>query len=231
MYLCQGRPIIEYSGGTEIGGGYITGSLLHNAAPGFFTTPTLGTQLCLMDDHGHLGTKGEVFIMPPALGLSQTLLNADHHEVYYENTPKHPVADITLRRHQDALELTPNGFYKGLGRVDDAMNLGGIKVSASEIEECLATLDWIEECAAIATQEPSGGPSKLLIFAVLGQVLPKPAQSECFKQAANVIKKQLNPLFKLSELKLIDQLPRTSSGKIMRRRLRDSISCCLRSSK
>ena len=53
------------------------------------------------------------------------------------------------------------------GRVDDTMNLGGIKVSSAEIEGVLNSVNGIQEVAAIAVPPPDGGPSQLVIYAVL----------------------------------------------------------------
>src|SRR3989304_1291242 len=78
MHLAGYRPIIEYCGGTEIGGGYLTGTLLQPAAPGTFTTPALGLDLYLLDDTGQPAARGEVALVPPSTGLSPELLNSPH---------------------------------------------------------------------------------------------------------------------------------------------------------
>ena len=76
---------------------------------------------------------------PPSIGLSTELLNKDHHEVYFEGTP--PLLKMPpLRRHGDGVERLADGYYRIHGRVDDTMNLGGIKVSSAEIEEVLNSL-------------------------------------------------------------------------------------------
>ena len=60
MSLAEYRPVIEYCGGTEIGGGYITGTLIQPAAPATFTTPALGSDLVILDaerkTHGQRGS-------------------------------------------------------------------------------------------------------------------------------------------------------------------------------
>ena len=86
MALAGYKPVIEYCGGTEIGGGYITGTRVQPAAPSTFTTPALGLDLLLFGDDGKLSDNGEVFIVPPSLGLSTRLLNADHNQVYFAGT-------------------------------------------------------------------------------------------------------------------------------------------------
>ena len=143
MWLTGFRaPIIEYCGGTEIGGGYLTGSMVQPASPATFTTPTLGTALRFRDEAGTLAPAqaGEVFIVPPAIGLSQHLLNRNHQQEYYEGTPT--LEDgRSLRKHGDnylvAGRVGTTLFYRSQGRSDDTMNLGGIKVSSIEIEKIL----------------------------------------------------------------------------------------------
>ena len=75
---------------------------------------------------------GELALAAPALGISQHLLNKDHGQAYYSGMPSVPGGAWFLRRHGDEFERLPGGAYRALGRVDDTMNLGGIKVSSGE---------------------------------------------------------------------------------------------------
>lgn len=211
------RPVIEYCGGTEIGGGYITGTLLHPASPSTFTTVTYGLSMTLINDAGESSDRGEVFLRGPAIGLSTDLLNRDHHEVYFSSTPD--VGEGELRRHGDELERLPHGYYRVLGRSDDTMNLGGIKVSAVELERVVNEHPAIQESAAVAVSDKSGGPGHLVIFAVLDPEAT--ATPTDLKEATNrLIKSKLNPLFKVSDVVVLEKLPRTASNKVMRRELR-----------
>ena len=151
------------------------------------------------------------------MGLSTKLLNKNHFEEYYKNTPTYK--GQLLRRHGDELEELENGYYKAQGRVDDAMNLGGIKVSSIQIEALLNKLEFIKESAAIAVSPKGGGPSEVVVYYV--EKDSKLAKEEQFQSAKNSIKNKLNPLFKLTDLIKIDILPRTVSHKLMRRKLRD----------
>ena len=216
MQLANNKPIIEYCGGTEIGGGYITSTVIQKNIPSTFSTKALGSDFVILDENNAETNKGEVFLIPPVMGLSTHLLNKNHHEIYYKNTPKFKTQ---LRRHGDEVQQLENGYFKILGRVDDAMNLGGIKVSATQIEEVLQSLDFIRESAAIAVAPKNGGPSNLVVFYVENEsVLNEIEKLETVKQQ---IKTKLNPLFKVADLVKIDKLPRTASNKIMRRTLRD----------
>lgn len=217
MSLAGGRPIIEYCGGTEIGGAYITSTVIEPNIPATFTTAALGLDFLILDEHGNLSDDGEVVIIPPSIGLSNKLVNGDNYQVYYADMP-HPNGRI-LRRHGDHIEKLNENYYRALGRVDDTMNLGGIKTSSVEIERTLAKIDSIKETAAVAITPEAGGPSQLVIFTILKNPNDY-KKTELLVTMQNTIKKSLNPLFKIHDIVIVDSLPRTASNKIMRRVLR-----------
>ena len=216
MSLAGYKPVIEYCGGTEIGGGYITGTRVQPAAPSTFTTPALGLNFLLLDEDRNLSDNGEVFIVSPSLGLSTSLLNADHNEVYFAGTPQ-----PNLRRHGDAIERLDSGYYRAHGRVDDTMNLSGIKVSSAEIEEVLNLVDGIQETAAVAVSPQDGGPSQLVIYAVL--TAPASTKQTLHATLQTALSEHINPLFRVHDVVIVEALPRTASNKVMRRLLRDPL--------
>jgi len=217
MQLANNKPVIEYCGGTEIGGGYITSTVVQPNIASAFSTQALGGEFVLLNDKNEVSTKGELFIIPPIIGLSTSLINRDHFNVYYKDTPT--LEGKLLRRHGDALQQLANGYYKAQGRVDDAMNLGGIKVSSVQIEAVLNQLDFIKESAAIAVSPKGGGPNLLVVYYV--ENTSELTLEERLIQSKNCIRKQLNPLFKVSDLIKLAVLPRTASNKVMRRKLRE----------
>ncbi len=216
MSLAGYRPVIEYCGGTEIGGGYLTGTLTKPCVPGAFNAIALGIGTVIRDEAGHPCSNGELFIIPPSIGLSEDLLNTSHREIYDAGaTPD----GTPLRRHGDHVEALAGGYYRIRGRMDDTMNLGGIKVGSAEIEEALRAVDEFKECAAVGLEDPGGGPLRLTIFAVRTPE-SRSSHAELLASARNAIRQRLNPLFKIHELCLIQALPRTPSQKIIRRALR-----------
>lgn len=230
MALAGYCPIIEYCGGTEIGGAFLTGSMLQPASPSTFSTPALCTRLVLLDTTtgAPLDTNitnstvtGELTVVAPSIGLSQMLLNKDHAKAYYHGMPPSPYKSASwLRRHGDEVCRMGNGYYVALGRTDDTMNLGGIKVGSVEIERCVVQgVDAVQEAAAVGVPTPGGGPERLWLFVVVqGQGVQEGALLGACNSA---IRAKLNPLFRAERVVVVGSLPRNASNKVMRRVLRD----------
>ena len=214
MALSGYRPVLEYCGGTELAGGYLLSTLVKPVAPSTFNSATLGTDLVILDEAGEVGDSGEVFLHPPAIGMSSQVLNRDHHEVYYEGVPG--LHGVQLRRHGDQVERLSSGRYRVHGRADDTMNLGGIKVSSAEIERVVNGIDGVVETAAIAVPPPGGGPSLLVVYAVLDG-----GGDDWQDTMQQALGGELNPLFKIHKVVVVEALPRTASNKVMRRVLRE----------
>jgi acetyl-CoA synthetase len=213
-------PVIEYLGGTEIGGGHVTGSVLLPASPSTFNTPALGLDFVILDETDRPvapGSLGELYLIPPSIGLSQTLLNADHHEIYYAGCPAGPNGEL-LRRHGDEFHDLGDGTYRAQGRTDDTMNLGGIKVSSIELEEVINQHPAVFESAAIAVQLTGEGAQSLVVYLVPAEAMDT---DTLLLELRRRVATELNPMFKIHRIIEIDKLPRTASNKVMRRELRD----------
>jgi acetyl-CoA synthetase len=214
-------PVIEYCGGTEIGGGYLTGTVIHDASLSTFTTPALGLDFVILDETDQEvepGQEGEVFLSSPSIGLSTLLLNRDHHKVYFKDTPSLKNHE-NLRRHGDHITLLHNGYYKALGRVDDTMNLGGIKISSAELERTMGLDEDVIEVAAIGIPNRKGGDNLIAFVVLKPDSVVTASKLEYGLQI--LINKFLNPLFKLRKVVVLTELPKTASNKIMRKDLRD----------
>lgn len=250
-------PVIEYLGGTEIGGGHLACTILQPCSPAAFTTANLGVDFVILDETGAEigdGETGELFLVPPALGMSQRLLNGDHDEVYYNGCPAGPRGEV-LRRHGDHTQRLHHGYYRAQGRADDGMNLGGIKVSPLELERIIDGHPAVYESAAVAVQPEGEGAERLVVYVVpeggsgavaLGNHaasqtdVPSSAgtgrsstaragSSSGLELDPDALKSKLqamvsaglNPLFKIYRVVIVEELPHTASGKLIRRVLRD----------
>lgn len=252
-------PVIEYLGGTEIGGGHLACTVLQPCSPAVFSTANLGVDFVILAEAGEEvgeGETGELYLMPPALGMSQRLLNGDHDEVYYAGCPDGPRGQV-LRRHGDHTQRLHRGCFRSQGRVDDGMNLGGIKVSPLELERVVDGHPAVYESAAVAVQPEGEGAERLVVFIVpeggggaiginaAGQTdLPSSEGADASpstttgagtgapsgleldldslkSQLQAMVSSGLNPLYKIYRVVVVEELPHTASGKLIRRVLRD----------
>ena len=106
-----------------------------------------------------------------------------------------------------------------LGRTDDAINLGGIKVGSAEIERVIMELSDISEVAVIGVPERCGGPNRL-VACIGASADVRPDKNQLKMRIQEIISEKLSPLFKLDDVFICAQLPRTASNKLMRRELR-----------
>ncbi|XP_010546235.1 PREDICTED: probable acyl-activating enzyme 17, peroxisomal [Tarenaya hassleriana] len=222
------KPVIEYCGGTEIGGGFVSGSLLQPQSLSAFSTAAMGCELFILNEDGYplppnmLGI-GELALGPHMFGSSSKLLNANHYDIYFKGMPT--LHGKILRRHGDVFERTSRGYYRAHGRADDTMNLGGIKVSSVEIERvCNHVDDKILETAAIGVPPPEGGPEQLVIAVVFKNPVHDNDLNHLKKSFNSELQKKLNPLFKVSDVVSLPYLPRTATNKVMRRVLRQRLA-------
>ena len=204
MSLAGYKPIIEYCGGTEIGGGYITGTMVQPASPSTFSTPALGLDFAILDEHGAECDNGELFLIPPSIGLSNELLNRDHHEVYFAGTPTRPDG-TRLRRHGDQMQRLPGGYYRAHGRVDDTMNLGGIKISSAEVERVLNSVEGVRETGAISVVPADGGLEHLVVY-VVPERRAESNDRRLKVALQQVLAERLNSLFRIHELIVVETL-------------------------
>ncbi|XP_057418690.1 probable CoA ligase CCL12 [Lotus japonicus] len=220
------NPIIELCGGTELASSYIAGSPLQPQAFGACSTASMTTGFVIFDENGvpypdDNPCVGEMGLLPLSLGASDRLLNANHEEVYFKGMPIYN--GKVLRRHGDIIKRTVGGYIIVQGRADDTMNLGGIKTSSVEIERvCDRADESILETAAIGVATANGGPEQLVIFVVLKEGYNSDAETLKIK-FSKAIQTNLNPLFKVSIVKIVPEFPRTSSNKVLRRVMRDQM--------
>ncbi|EXB71431.1 putative acyl-activating enzyme 18 [Morus notabilis] len=220
------KPIIECCGGTELASAYIEGSLLQPQAFGAFSTASMTTGFVIFDENGkpyadEQPCTGEVGLFPLYMGATYRLLNADHEKVYFKGMPL--FKGMRPRRHGDIITRTVGGFFVVQGRADDTMNLGGIKTSSIEIERvCDRADESILETAAVSVAPINGGPEQLVIYVVPKSGYNSEAENLRIK-FTKAIQSNLNPLFKVSFVKIVPEFPRTASNKLLRRVLRDQI--------
>jgi acetyl-CoA synthetase len=216
MWLAGNKPIIEYCGGTEIGGGYITGSMLQPASPATFTTPAMGSDFLILDDAGAPTTRGEVALVPPSIGLSNDILNYDHTKEYFDGFFQGPDG-ARLRRHGDQLERLGGGYFRHHGRMDDMINLNGVKTSVEELRAVINHDPRIYDSKPISVDVEGKGQRVLVVYAVpkdKQQIDDPTLRAELRTGFGRLIKERLNPLLsQVHDVVLVADLPQAGPGK------------------
>jgi acetyl-CoA synthetase len=118
----------------------------------------------------------------------------------------------------DGCKIDDDGYYWLLGRVDDVMNVSGHRISTTEVESALVDHPSVAEAAVVGMNDATTGQAIIGYVILRGGNDPTPELGEEVRQH---VAKKLGPIARPKTIVLTDELPKTRSGKIMRRLLRD----------
>jgi acetyl-CoA synthetase len=211
--VCRKRvPILNYSGGTEVGGGILSGTVLHPMKPCAFGGPIPGMGADIVDENGksvERGTVGELVLRKPSVGMTRSLWKNDQRyiESYWSTFPG-------LWRHGDWAYVDADGFWYIEGRSDDTLKIAGKRTGPAEIEGLLMAGGKVAEAAAIGLPDTLKGQS----LGCLVTLMPNVAWSdELRKELELSIVEGLGPPFRPKFIAQVADLPKTRNMKIMRR--------------
>jgi acetyl-CoA synthetase len=109
-----------------------------------------------------------------------------------------------------------------LGRVDDVMNVSGHRISTTEVESALVSHPTVAEAAVVGASDPTTGQGIVAFVILRGSASQEEAKGEAaIKALRDHVAKEIGPIAKPRQIMVVDELPKTRSGKIMRRLLRD----------
>jgi acetyl-CoA synthetase len=215
-------PIVDTFWQTETGGHMITP--LPGATPmvpGSCTLPLPGIMAAIVDEAGAdvpNGQGGILVVKRPWPSMIRTIWNNPDRfrSAYYpdELGGKYYLAGDGAIRNKDT------GYFTITGRIDDVLNVSGHRMGTMEIESALVAHPMVAEAAVVGKPDDTTGEA-VCAFVVLKQA--RPTGEEAKKLAAelrNWVGKEIGPIAKPKEIRFGDNLPKTRSGKIMRRLLR-----------
>ncbi|MGH2756537.1 MAG: AMP-binding enzyme, partial [Actinomycetota bacterium] len=218
-YIGGGRaPVVDTWWQTE------TGAILISPLPGVTTLkpgsatkPMPGVFADVFDEQGEpvgRGNAGYLVLKRPVPSMFRTIFKDDQR---YRDTYFSKYGD-DIYFPGDGAKLDEDGYYWLLGRVDDVMNVAGHRISTYEVESALVDHPSVAEAAVVGRRDPQAGES------IVAFVTPKAdaegtkaLMSDLREHVAKVIGKIARP----TSIVFTDDLPKTRSGKIMRRLLRD----------
>jgi acetyl-CoA synthetase len=122
----------------------------------------------------------------------------------------------------DGAKYDDDGAVWLLGRVDDVMNVSGHRISTTEVESALVSHPTVAEAAVVGASDPTTGQGIVAFVILRGNVAQDEAKGEeAIAALRNHVSKEIGPIAKPRQIMVVDELPKTRSGKIMRRLLRD----------
>lgn len=210
-------PIVDTWWQTETGGIMISPLAgITKTKPGFATLPLPGVQLALLDEKGEEllgnGVEGRLCIKFPWPGIIRTTYNNHQRckEVYFSAFKGYYFSGDGCRRDED-------GYYRITGRVDDVIKVSGHLLGTAEIENAINEHPDIVESAVVGFPHPIKG------WGIYAYVIAenKRADEEVLKQEiVATVNKFMGPIARPDKIQIVSGLPKTRSGKIMRRILR-----------
>ena len=120
----------------------------------------------------------------------------------------------------DGAKLDDDGAVWLLGRVDDVMNVSGHRISTTEVESALVSHVAVAEAAVVGANDAMTGQA-IAAFVILRGGIPNVGGEELIQELRNHVAKEIGPIAKPKQILVVAELPKTRSGKIMRRLLRD----------
>lgn len=213
--VLEGRkPILNYSGGTEISGGILCGNFFRPLKPCSFSGPVPGMAADVVDETGRSirGTVGELVIRAPWIGMTRGFWNDNQRylESYWQTFP-----GVWL--HGDFAAVDNDGLWFILGRSDDTIKVAGKRLGPAEAEAIVNGNPGVSESAAIGIPDDVKGEA-LAVFCVLNPGFgPTTELRHALSDAiAAELGKPLRPAF----VRFVSQLPKTRNAKVMRRLIR-----------
>ncbi|MBC8519272.1 MAG: acetate--CoA ligase [Gammaproteobacteria bacterium] len=209
-------PIVDTWWQTETGGHMITplpGA--HQLKPGSASRPFFGVQPVLLDDEGNElegATSGNLAMKFPWPGQMRTLYG-DHNrfiETYFSQFPGYYFSGDGARRDED-------GYWWITGRVDDVLNVSGHRLGTAEIESALVLHEQVAEAAVVGYPHEITGQG---IYAFVTLMQETESSDSLKDELVALVRKEIGPIAKVNIIQWAPGLPKTRSGKIMRRILR-----------
>jgi acetyl-CoA synthetase len=207
-------PIMNYSGGTECGGGLVSGNFLTPSKAGSFAGPIPGIDAAVFDEHGQpvRGEVGELVVRRPYLGMTLGLWKDPQRylETYWSRWP-----DVWV--HGDWAMIDEEGLWYILGRSDDTIKVAGKRVGPAEVEAAALDGTEVAEAAAVGIPDPLKGQSVVVFVVPRPHADPGPIPAAVSRS----VERSLGKPFKPAGVHVLPRLPKTRNGKILRRVIRN----------
>jgi acetyl-CoA synthetase len=211
-------PIMDTWWQTETGAHMITPLPgVTDLKPGSAQTPFPGISAKVVDDEGNElsdDSTGLLVITEPWPSMLRTIWGDDER---YKETYWSRFGDVYFAG--DGAKKDADGDIWLLGRVDDVMNVSGHRISTTEVESSLVSHPAVAEAAVVGASDPTTGQGIVAFVILRGSA--EDSGEELVKELRQHVRKDIGPIASPRQIMVVPELPKTRSGKIMRRLLRD----------
>ncbi|MDH5561960.1 MAG: acetate--CoA ligase [Deltaproteobacteria bacterium] len=217
-HIGQGRcPIMDTWWQTETGGFVITPLPITPLKPGSASKPFFGNEVGVVDEEGNdskPNEEGSLVIKTPSPGMARTILGDPERyiQTYWKKYEKQGWYHVG-----DSARKDDDGYYWIIGRSDDVIKVSGYRLGTAEVESALVSHPSVSEAATIALPHEVKG-NAIHAYVIL-RANEKPSE-ELEVHLKDHVGKVMGPIAKPETLTFVDGLPKTRSGKIMRRVLK-----------
>ncbi|MCT2582488.1 acetate--CoA ligase [Actinophytocola gossypii] len=193
-----------------------------HAKPGSAQRPLPGISAKVVDDKGNevgKGGGGYLVLDQPWPSMLRGIWGDDQR---YRETYWSRFGEQGYYFAGDGAKYDADGDVWLLGRVDDVMNVSGHRISTTEVESALVSHPTVAEAAVVGATDPTTGQGIVAFVILRGGVAEDEAKGEAaIKALRDHVAKEIGPIAKPRQIMVVPELPKTRSGKIMRRLLRD----------
>jgi acetyl-CoA synthetase len=210
-------PVINFSGGTEVGGSFLCPYPVEDIGSCSLGGPALGMDVDVVDDRGQRlrGRVGELVCRQPWPAMTRGVWRDDerYREAYWSTFPG-------MWRHGDYALADADGSWFILGRSDDVMNVAGKRVAPAEIESVIAADPAVAESAVVGVPDDAKGEAVWAFYVKRpGAEDEETVRARLRQRVAGELGKPFAP----SHVVRVPQLPKTRSAKILRRAVRAAV--------
>ena len=204
-------PIVNISGGTEVGACFLSTCIIEPVKPVAVGFPALGADLDVVDSEGHSvrDEVGELVCRRPWPGMTRGVWRDPERylETYWRRFPG-------IWTHGDWASVDADGYWFLHGRSDDTLNIAGKRIGPAELESAAISSGLVAEAAAVGIPHEVKGETAWLFC------VARPAVEPDGELVAEAVARELGKAFKPGRVVWVGALPKTRSAKIVRRAVR-----------
>jgi acetyl-CoA synthetase len=209
-------PVINLSGGTEVGGAILSALPVMALKPCTVGSPIPGFDADVLDDSGKKVSEGYLVIKKPWPSMTRGLVNdaGGFIDIYWSK-----YKDVWY--HGDIVLVDSDGLWFMRGRADDVIKVAGHRIGTAEVEAAASSHPAVAEVLAIGRPDEIKGEA-IMLFVVVKDGLP--ADTNLTDEIIRMVEDSIGKFARPEEVRVVSELPKTRTGKLVRRLVRAKIA-------